>query len=113
MLRHYLLRFQEACTDAHPAVAGTMTGTRVRSEQADADALDAPAILPRLSSCLKGDAHSTTTSIVASLRLSSHDSNSMVAPGPVAQTKTATAVKAEADDNDPRRADLDAIPRCF
>lgn len=31
----------------------------------------------------------------------------------VAQTKTVTAVKAEADDNDPRRTSLQAIPKCF
>jgi hypothetical protein len=31
---------------------------------------------------------------------------------PVAQTKTITAVHAEADDKDPKRADLHVIPRC-
>jgi hypothetical protein len=32
--------------------------------------------------------------------------------GPVAQTKTVTNVKAEADDNDPRQNSLRAIPPC-
>jgi len=62
--------------------AGTMTGTRIKSEQPDAD------------------------------RNSSANAIPTVANDLLMGTRTVTAVRAEADDEDPRKCQLQAIPRC-
>ncbi len=119
MQHAFLLRFQEFCVEqAEPDVqAGTATRTRVRAEQPDADsATDGHAAFPK-SPAAGGTM--TKTSIDRESGGQDADRTAMQmrtfsgpTPPPVAQTKTATAVRAEADDNDPRRTSLNAIPKC-
>jgi hypothetical protein len=123
----FLLRFQELCDDSPSDVrAGTKTGTRVRAEQPDTDVGAATcSTLPRMSAASgvirsASDRQSGSAGTRTKIRREQPDygaeeSATRAVPWPdtAALTKTTTAVRAEADDNDPRRASLDAIPRCF
>lgn len=74
---------QDRCEAAMRAIPGSGTRTKVKREQPDhAPGEAASLVLPSLLNT------------------------------PMAQTKTVTAVRAEADDNDPKRAILHAIPKC-
>jgi hypothetical protein len=83
----FLLRFQEDCEAPAPGIAcGTQTQTRQQAEGSDPDAPPwGLAVVPR-----------------------GHASEVI----PVGSTRTATAVKYEGDDNDPKAGELRTLPRC-
>lgn len=115
----FLLRFEKFCAE-HPSPdvrAGTATSTRVQGEQPDSDAgFGRHATFPA-----SEVAGGTMTKTSIERESSGTDSDRTEAQmravprpttPPVAQTKTLTFVRAEADDTDPRRASLNAIPKC-
>lgn len=115
----FLLRFQEFI-DANPPPdlrAGTSTFTRVRAEQSDADPgggghltfprpAEAGAASPGANAGVESGGRSTSRPATPARPVPPQP------PVPVGQTKTVTLVRAEADDADPRRASLNAIPTC-
>lgn len=115
----FLLRFQEFCDEcpSRAVQAGTATSTRVRAEQSDAD----PGVMIRSTLPRSAEAGGTMTKTSIDRETDGKDADRAMAqmravpwpiPVPVAGTKTVTNVRAEADDSDPRRASLNAIPTC-
>lgn len=98
---------------AHPSLSdGTMTKTGIEREAGgqDQDRTESQMRVFARSGTktkIKGE-HSGDFTLGETTALSFFRSH----PQAVAQTKTITAVKAEADDNDPKRGVLQAIPTC-
>jgi hypothetical protein len=110
MAAAFILRFQELCTpdDAHGIRAGTMTTTKVRSEQPDSD--------PRHPSYSALGAGTVTNTRVASEQ-GDKDRTTGVTTIPrrtlEMATKTITTIFSEICDNDPGRILHRILPRCF
>lgn len=113
----FLLRFQESClSDRPPPVqVGVKTMTRVRAEQPDADPRNfihgaLPASVPQ--------SGTRTKTAVATEQTDPDDAqwSGNIFPRTKEEltmaTKSVTAVRAEAEDDDPRRHQLQVIPRC-
>lgn len=112
----FLLRFQEFCVEPAGADvrAGTGTSTRVRAEQADADAVGGGrSVIPLAGGTMTKTGIDTEQGGQDADRT---EGQMRTFPRPVvqplAQTQTATAVRAEAADKDPGVASMNAIPTC-
>lgn len=109
MTTAFILRFQEECTsdDADDINAGTMTTTKIHSEQLDAD--------PTHTSYSALQAGTVTTTRVATEQ---GDKDRSTGTGTIPRrtlkmaTKTMTAVQAEMSDSDPGRIIHGILPRC-
>jgi hypothetical protein len=109
----FLLRFQERCEDSSSsAVAmGTETVTRVLQEQSDADRPNGAFRSLPIAEINAGTL--TNTRIRAEQADADQCLSARTLPvRAVMGTRTATAVKMEADDHDPRQHELTALPRC-
>lgn len=109
----FLLRFQERCEEScsGTAVAGTHTKTKIMREQPDADPakadfrslpgveISAGTVTNTRIRSEQGDADCGTTARTLPIQ-------------PVMGTTTKTAVKMEADDQDPRQHEMTVLPRC-
>ncbi len=113
MTQSFLLRFQDRCEDGSsgPVATGTETTTKVLREQPDADPTKTTYRL--LPSVEDNSGTMTNTRIHREQSDADYSSNVRIVPvAPVAGTGTATAVKMENDDQDPRQHELRVLPKC-
>jgi hypothetical protein len=109
----FLLRFQERCEDSSSgAVAtGTETVTRILREQPDVDRPNGG--FRSLPAAENKTGTVTVTRISSDPGDADHGSTAHTLPFRLVMgTTTTTAVKMEADDQDPRRHELTVLPRC-
>ena len=110
----FLLRFQEDCAenDVETVRCGTQTMTKIQGEQPDLDPTDSNF---RAGSQIEAGTQTGTriwTEQPDADRNSTANAIPTVADDPLMGTKTVTAVRAEADDEDPGKCRLQAIPKC-
>jgi hypothetical protein len=113
MTDSFLLRFQEWCDDSllGTVAVGTATGTKVRHEQPDADPTKADLRTLPLAQVHAGTV--TITRIRNEQGDADYGSTARTLPvQPLMGTITKTAVKMEADDQDPRQHELTVLPKC-
>ena len=112
MTLSFLLRFEEQCRTTSEMVAtGTETTTQVMREQPDAD----PRTVGYRSLPLVDLYAGTRTNTRIGGEQGDADYDSATRTVPLHQTmgtQTATAVKMETDDQDPRQAELTVLPKC-
>lgn len=106
----FILRFQEPCEDfpRTGTAFGTHTVTKILTEQNDMDSQPQPyRFVPAADT---GTGTVTTTRIA----IEQGDADRHSAPNiiPLMGTTTKTAIKVEADDQDPRRHELSILPTC-